>query len=222
MGKINCVIFDLDGTLLNTVTTITHYINVTLREYSLPTVTEDECVGYVGNGAMMLVRRTLAARGISDEGTIKEFHDRYSGTYDLSPYYLTAPYEGIKNLLSDLIARGIKLAVLSNKPDFATRAVIDRFFPDTFLSVHGGRDGVALKPAPDGVRGIAEELSVELSDCAFVGDSEVDVQTGINSKVGLNIAVKWGFRKPDELISAGAEILADTPADVFNLIVSHS
>ncbi len=215
---IKCVIFDLDGTLLNTLSTITHYMNVTMERFGLKPLSENECIRYVGNGARNLVCRALSAQGITDNTAVSDFHSCYTSSYDVDPYYLTEAYSGIRDLLSELKKRNLKLAVLSNKPDFATRSVVDRFFPLVFDAVRGGRDNVALKPAPDGVFELLDELGFTAEECAFIGDSEVDVQTGINSSVGMNISATWGFRDRETLIGAGATVLVSAPAEVLSYI----
>ncbi len=217
---IKCCIFDLDGTLLNTLSTITYYMQKTLSEYGLRGTDENEIRAIVGNGARNLVSKALARRGIVDPEFTESFYKKYSDAYDAAPYYLTEPYEGIPELLASLSGKGIKLGVLSNKPDFATCAIIEKFFGKTFDVVHGGRDGVPLKPAPDAVYDMLSELSASVSECAYIGDSEVDVKTGIASKIEKTIAVSWGFRTEDQLVSAGAVKLARNLSELEEFIFS--
>lgn len=214
---IKCAIFDLDGTLLDTLTTIAYYLNVKLKEYSYPTLDLEECRRCVGAGALKLVQNVLIPRG-ADEETISKFHKEYTELYDTAPTYLTEPYGGIVELIDELSSRGIKCAVLSNKPDFATRSLINRYFGDKFSVVHGGREGVPLKPQPEGVFDILSELGCDVSECAYVGDSDIDVYTFLKSRVALGIAVTWGFRTRGELSAAGATVFADTPFEVLDLI----
>ena len=215
-----CCIFDLDGTLLNTITTITHYIEITLEAHGLRGTDEEEVVGYVGNGAQNLIWQVLRARNIDDSDFFATFYREYSDAYDEAPIYLTRPYDGICELLSELSEKGIKLAVLSNKPDFATRSIIDTFFGGLFDVVHGGREGIPLKPAPDGIFGILSELGVKGDECCYIGDSEVDVKTGIAASLDGACAVTWGFRKPEVLRDAGASRLIDTVEELRSFILS--
>ncbi len=218
-NNIKCAVFDLDGTLLNTIKTITHYLNITLREYNLPTVSEADAMSFVGNGAVKLIERTLRHAG-ADDSLFDAVYKGYNEAYNASPYYLTEPYEGIPELLSTLRASGIKLAVLSNKPDFAVKAAVEHFFPGTFDIVLGGREGVALKPCPDALFDILSELSVIADSTAYIGDSEPDVLTAKNANIALPIFVTWGFRTGEQLTAAGAKILVDTPS-VINSMLSE-
>ncbi|MBQ8879491.1 MAG: HAD family hydrolase [Clostridia bacterium] len=215
---LKCVIFDMDGTLLNTLPTITYYLNVTLHQFSLPSISEDECRTYVGGGARNLVLRTLAARGVTDSSTAESFLRIYSGAYDSAPYYLTEAYPGIYSLIDELRSRGIRLAVLSNKPDFATRSIADRFFNGSFDLVHGGRDNVPLKPARLAVDMMLSELGVYPYECAYVGDSEIDASTGKNAELGLTVGVSWGFRDRSALL--GADSIADTANELLHILLS--
>jgi len=215
---IKCCIFDLDGTLLNTLVTIEYYLNRTLSEFGLAPMQEDECRRYVGNGAKKLVERTLEARGDFDGEYLDRFYKSYSDAYDSAPDYLTEPYDGICRLLCDLTERGIKLGLLSNKPHSATEPVVKRFFGDRFSYVSGGRDGVALKPSPEGVYIALSKLSCSADECMYIGDSEVDVYTAAAAGVKLPVAVSWGFRTPVELEESGAKIIIDRPEKILSLI----
>lgn len=207
-------IFDLDGTLLYTLPTIAHYINLVFARHSIPAVETDECRRLVGGGAKNLITSALAARGITDAGVVGKYLAEYLEEYDDDPYYLTEIYDGIPELLRALKAEGVKLLVLSNKPDAATVAVIDRFFPNEFDAVRGGRSGVPLKPSPEAVYDLLAELDASPSECGYVGDSDVDVITAIVSHVAKNVTVTWGYRDVSELASAGATTLCATPDEV--------
>ena len=214
-------IFDLDGTLLNTLTTITYYMNRTLILHGLPVADEKEIRTYVGRGAANLVARTLAARGITDEKYVSEFLHIYEAAYDNAPDYLTEPYDGIRELVSKLKKRGIKVSVLSNKPDFATVTAVERIFGDVFDIVHGGREGIALKPQPDGIFALLDELSSDMANCVYIGDSEVDVKTAINAGMDNFVAVTWGFRTKEQLQNEGAVNFADTICELEEFIYSR-
>ena len=212
---IKAFIFDLDGTLLNTIVTITHYVNLTLAYVGLSPISEEECKMFVGNGARKLITRALASRGVTDAETVERALLYYNSKYDADSLYLTSPYNGIPEMLGALSERGIRLAVLSNKPDSATKPIIAGFFPGLFDIVEGGRDGVPLKPDPHALKDIMEKLSVSESEVVYVGDTGVDMQTGKNAGVARTVGVSWGFRSRDELTSCGADVIYDSAADLL-------
>ena len=215
---IKCCIFDLDGTLLYTLETIRFYLNKALEKYSLTPITREECQSFVGNGVRSLIRSALDSRGINSPEIFERVLSDYSKAYDNEPYHLTQKYRGIDYLLSELKNSGIKLAVLSNKPDFATKRTIERFFPDTFDLVFGGRENVALKPSPDGCFEILSELGFSANECAYIGDSDVDVITGKNMNAAVNISVSWGYRTSEELVSVGATNIVSTAEEILKTI----
>ena len=215
---IRCAIFDLDGTLLDTVTTITHYVNLVLDRHGIPAISEDECKYFVGNGARKLIERVMESRKITDGNTELSVYEEYNREYNSDTLYLTNPYEGIEELLISLKNKGVTLAVLSNKPDEATRDIIPAFFPNTFSVVHGGRDGIMLKPAPDGVLEILNEIGAAPDELMYIGDTNVDMLTGKNSGARLTVGVSWGFRTREELESSGADVIVDSPSEIINLL----
>lgn len=217
---IKCCIFDLDGTILNTITTITHFVNKTLQNFGYPTITEEQCKYFVGNGARLLITRTLAHFGVTDEEAVDTVLDAYDREYKSDPYHLTAKYDGIDELLSGLRRAGIRLAVVSNKQDRIAKDAVAHFFPDAFDLVVGGRDGVPLKPAPDAPLSVLSELGFSPDECAFVGDTSVDVQTGKNMNAAMAIGVSWGFRKRDEL--AMADRIVDEPSEILKLLTEQN
>ena len=202
---IKCCIFDLDGTLLNTITTITHYVNSVLADEGIAPISEDECKIFVGNGADMLIKRSLLSRDAFDETVYARVLKKYIQAYDSSPLYLTEPYPGIHGLISELLSRGILLGVVSNKPESATVPIVKEFFGDSFSFIRGGRAGASLKPSPDVALESLGTLGIDASMTAFIGDTSVDILTGKNMSAGLSIGVLWGFRKKEELLNAGAD-----------------
>ena len=216
--NIKCAVFDLDGTLLNTIKTIHFYLNLSLRENGLSEIDEQSCMSFVGDGAVKLVERALSHIGINDEDVFRKVFADYNKAYDADPYYLTEPYPEIINLVSLLASQGIKIAVLSNKPDFATRAAVAHFFGNSFSYVAGARDGVRLKPAPDSLLSILSVLDVDPSETVYIGDSDQDIMTAKNAFLGGCISVTWGFRSREELISSGATKLVDYPSDIIKMI----
>ena len=210
---IKCCIFDLDGTLLNTIPSITYYINKTFREAGFSEITEEDTKRFIGNGASKLIERALRHVGAYSESVHKDILRKYNAVYDSDPYYLTEPYSGIGELVFDLHRRGVKLAVLSNKPDSTTRLCVSHFFEGKFDAVLGGTDGMPLKPAPDSTEAVLRILQCAASETAFIGDSDVDIITGRNAGVALTVGAAWGFRGEEELRLAGADKVFDTPSD---------
>lgn len=215
--QIKCAVFDLDGTLLNTIKTINYYLNYALSECGLSPISEADTMAFVGNGAVKLIERTLNSVG-GDASLFDLLFKIYNDSYDAKPYYLTAPYEGITELLSALKAQGIKLAVLSNKPDFATKAAVKHFFGECFDLVFGGRENVPLKPCPDALFDIMKEMNVTPEQTAYIGDSEPDVLTAKNAGIKNAFFLTHGFRTREQLLSAGAETLFDNPLDILEHI----
>lgn len=214
MKNIKCAVFDLDGTLLNTIKTINHYLNYALSTYGLPAVSEADCKSFVGDGAVLLIRRAMARVG-ADDSQFQGLFKTYNDAYDSDPYYLTEPYPGIREMLAELKSEGIILAVLSNKPDFAVRMTVEHFFPGIFSSVLGAGEGIALKPDPTALLNMLADLGVTPADTAYVGDSEPDVLTAANASVALPVAVSWGFRTREQLLSAGAENIIGSPKELL-------
>ena len=216
---IKCAVFDLDGTLLNTIKTINYYLNLALSEHGLGSVSEEDTMSFVGDGATKLIERALASVGAGND-LFDSVYKTYNEAYNSSHYYLTNVYEGIPELLSALKSKGIRLAVLSNKPDFAVKATVSKFLPDTFDIVRGGVDGIPLKPSPHSLFAILNELGVSVDETAYVGDSEPDVLTAKNAGITNGIFVTWGFRTREQLLNSMAKILVDRPSEIFDILLS--
>lgn len=214
---IKACIFDLDGTLLNTLTTITYYVNHSLKSAGADTISEETCRILVGKGARNLLERALAHVGHEVEN-FEAFFLSYDATYNADPAYLTEPYPGICDLLSELKERGVRIAVLSNKPEGAVRPLVEKFFGDAVQVLAGGKKGVALKPHPDAVAPVLSALGLSAEETAFIGDSGVDMETAKNYGAGLAIGVTWGYRDAEELRACGADALAATAADVLHAL----
>lgn len=215
---IKCVLFDLDGTLLSTLDTITYHLNNTLSAFSLREISVNDCSEFIGNGARKLVERAVAKSGVGDEGTVRRVLEVYNDAYNSDPIPHTEPYDGVVDLVEELYGRGIKLGVITNKPEPTAIKLIDSFFPDRFDLVSGGREGAVLKPDPKEALAVLEKLGAHASECAFVGDTSVDIKTGINMGAGLTVGVSWGFRSREELAGAGADIVVDTPNDILRAV----
>ena len=202
---IKAAIFDLDGTLLNTIDTITYYTNKTLQKYGVSAVSVEEVKYFVGEGSRKLIERALMSRGAYVSEKFEEIHADYKNSYDKEPLYLTDVYPGIREALSALSSEGIKLAVLSNKPHSAALSVVESFFGDSFNAVWGAREGVPLKPDPRPLKSLISELGVEPHEVAYFGDTATDMKTGRAAGAAVTVGVLWGFRTEEELRVAEAE-----------------
>ena len=211
---IKACIFDLDGTLLNTLSTISYYVNSTIGDMGLSPISEEQCCSFIGNGARHLITSTLAARGVSDPEIIESTLKDYNARYDADTLYLTRPYDGVVDMVEGLCAKGIRLAVLSNKPDATTTDIIAKFFPGRFAVAHGGRAGVPLKPDPTALLLTIEELGLSPDEVMYIGDTGVDILTGKNGGAHKTVGVSWGYRSVSELVECGADMIVDHPSEI--------
>lgn len=211
-------IFDLDGTLTNTLESMTYSVNLTLKEMGLSQITKDQCRMFVGNGARVLIEESLKVSGDPKASRIEEGMKIYGHIFDQNCTYHVTPYEGIPEMLKALKDRGIHLAVLSNKPDRQTVKVVKEIFGDNIFDyAQGQKDGIRRKPAPDGVWYLMEQMQVSKEECLYIGDSEVDAATGKNA--GLKtIGVLWGFRDRKTLETAGADHLIERPEELLQFV----
>lgn len=211
-------IFDLDGTLTNTLESMTYSVNLTLEEMGLSKITKDQCRLFVGNGARVLMEKSLKAAGDTDASRIEEGMEIYGRIFDQNCTYHVTPYEGIPEMLKALKDKGIQLAVLSNKPDRQTVKVVKAIFgEELFDYAQGQKEGIRRKPEPDGVWYLMEQMHVLKEECLYIGDSEVDAATGRNA--GLKtIGVLWGFRDRKTLETAGADDLIDRPDELLQFV----
>ena len=211
-------IFDLDGTLTNTLDSMTYSVNLTLEEMGLSKITKDQCRLFVGNGARVLMEKSLKAAGDTDASRIEEGMEIYGRIFDRNCTYHVTPYEGIPEMLKALKDKGIHLAVLSNKPDRQTVKVVKAIFgEELFDYAQGQKEGIRRKPEPDGVWYLMEQMHVSKEECLYIGDSEVDAATGRNA--GLKtIGVLWGFRDRKTLETAGADDLIDRPDELLQFV----
>lgn len=220
---IKLCIFDLDGTLTDTLSSIAYFGNEALRALGAAEIPSEEYRRFIGNGADRLMRRMAAYRfGQYDEALITAMRKVYDAAYAEKPAYLVEPYDGIRELLRSLSEKGFLLAVNSNKPDDMTNAVVSEVFPDvSFSRVLGQRNGLPQKPDPAAVYEILSALGLSKEECVYIGDSEVDITTAQNAGISA-ISATWGFRSREVLIEAGAKILADTPAEIPALLETLS
>ncbi len=215
---IKACIFDLDGTLCDTLTTIAYFGNETLKHFELPEIEINKYKYMIGNGYKNLVRNMLNYLDSYTDELFLEVSEHYFKAYDKNPLYLTAPYDGILAMLDSLSKKGIKTAILSNKPDNATKNVVKEILTShDFSHVQGFIEGVPLKPAPDSLLNIISFLDVPKEECLYIGDTSTDIETGKNAEI-KTVGVLWGFRTEKELKDAGADMIAQTPSDIIDFI----
>lgn len=211
-------IFDLDGTLGDTLDSLVYSVGKTLEEMRLPAITQEQCRSFVGNGARNLMERALEAAGDEGHSRIEEGMEVYGRIFDENCTYHLQPYEGIPELLSALKDRGIKLAVLSNKPHRQTVKVVHAMCGETMFDyIQGQKDEIPRKPDPAGIYYALDKLGVTAEECLYIGDSEVDIATGKNAGT-KTIGVSWGFRAKEELKAAGAEYIIDKAEELLHFI----
>ena len=211
--KYTAVLFDLDGTLLDTLGDLHLGVNVTLKNHGYPQRTLEEVRAFVGNGARQLMQLALP-QGTS-EAELESILAEYLEWYRVNFCVTAAPYTGVKAVVDALIAKGVKVAVVSNKPDATTKKLAEMFFPG--LPAFGQRDDIPKKPAPQMVWRAMETLGVTAEESVYVGDSEVDVATARNAGLPL-VAVNWGFRTTEQLVEAGAKTIVHTPEELFSAL----
>ena len=211
-------IFDLDGTLTDTLESLTYSVNETLKELGFSSITSEQCKNFVGSGARKLIERALQASGDTELQHIEKAMEIYGRIFKVYCTYHVAPYEGIRELLQQLKEKGIILSVLSNKPHLQTKDVVATYFePDTFLYVQGQQEGVPRKPDPTAALMLAEKMGVSSKECVYIGDSDVDMQTG-NAAGMESVGVTWGFRSKKVLEEHGAKYTIDHPSELISIM----
>ena len=217
--SIKAVIFDLDGTLLNTLEDLTDSTNAALQQYSYPTRTIDEVRRFVGNGVKLLMLRALGIEKPEDNADFEDIFAAFRAHYAEHSNDHTRPYDGVLELMERLRDAGIEMAIVSNKLDAAVKQLNEIYFSE-YISVAIGENeaaGVRKKPAPDTVYAALRELGVTAEESIYIGDSEVDLATAKNSGLPC-ISVLWGFRDKECLLEHGAQTLCDTPEQVWETI----
>ncbi len=215
MNNYKAVIFDLDGTLLDTLDDLADAVNYTMREFGFPERSLDEVREFVGNGAKKLIE--LSMPDASDEVIAAQCLKVFKEYYLPNSKVKTKPYDGIISLLEALRANGYKTAVVTNKPDDAAKETVKHFFGELIDFTVGQVDGVPQKPEPDCVYTALEKLGVSKGEAVFAGDSEVDCITALNA--GLDcIGVTWGFRSREVLEEHGARYITDKVDDVYGIV----
>ena len=217
-SDVKLLIFDLDGTIADTIITIEDALNMLMSRYGYPELDYEQTRIAVGKGSLDLVRRAVPKDVSCDEARVVELHEEYLKYYRQTLLNCNECYEGMRDSLIALKEKGYKLAVLSNKKDEFTKAMVKVLVPEgTFSRVQGQTD-LPTKPNPTVPLMIASELGFLPEETAFVGDSEVDVQTGLNSGM-LAVGCSWGYRPRDLLISTGAHVILDKPCELKELFL---
>ena len=213
--RYSAIIFDMDGTVLNTLEDLRDSTNFALQSFGYTVRSLDEVRRFVGNGINMLIRRALPP------GTGEAEFERVLGVfrthYKKNMMNKTRPYDGIVSAITRMKAEGFKTAVVSNKIEPAVIELCDNMFNGLFDVVVGAVDGRPVKPAPDGIVFALKELEIPKENAIFTGDSQVDVQTAKNACLPC-IGVTWGFRSREELKAAGADFIIDAPDEYFDII----
>ena len=214
--KYTAVVFDLDGTLLNTLEDLMDAVNYALDKYGYPIRTLEEIRHFVGNGVRKLMERSLPDGASNPD--FEEILSAFRTYYSIHCEDKTHAYDGILELMQQLKNSGYKIAIVSNKLDSAVKELNQSYFNGYVQAAIGEKEGIRRKPAPDMVENALAELNCSKEEAVYIGDSEVDIQTAANA--GLDcISVSWGFRDPDFLLKCGATVIADTPQQIYDLII---
>ena len=219
LKMIRAIVFDLDGTILDTITTITNFVNQTLQKHNILPISEAECKSFIGDGARKLIEKSASSKGVFDTSITEKILLEYNSSYDADPYYLTEKYEGIDELLTEVKSRGIKLGVISNKPHPTTVSAVKHFYPDLFDVVMGGQVGVPLKPSIEAAELMMRALDVCADEIIYIGDSGVDMKFGKAFGAAYTIGVLWGFRDEAELVLAGADYVFNNSLELKKFIL---
>lgn len=213
----NTIIFDLDGTLLNSLEDIRDSANYTMRKMGFPEKNCEEIKNAIGNGVRHLLTRCIPQEMETDDKILEQALQIFRQYYFLHSQDKTVPYEGARGHLRCLDERGLKMAVISNKPDEAAQKVVRHFFGDHIRYISGEKEGIRRKPAPDLIQEALRFLNDDTSHAVYVGDSEVDVLTARNAGIPV-ILVSWGFRKREALEALKPDYLVDNFDELTTLI----
>ena len=215
--RYKAVLFDMDGTVLDTLDDLADSVNRSLREFGLPEVSRFQVGQSLGNGAKYLIRHCLPEG--SDEALCEQVLAFYKPWYDAYCRIKTKPYDGILPLMEALQAEEIRQAIISNKPDSAVQELAEAFFPGLMDVVIGESPAVRRKPSPDTVLAAARQMGLMALDCVYIGDTEVDLETARNAGMDC-IPVSWGFRTEEQLRAAGAEEIIRSPEELKKKLLS--
>lgn len=214
--KYKAVIFDMDGTILNTLEDLKNATNYSLRQFGMPERSLEEVRMFVGNGIRKLVERAVPPGTPKEK--IDQILDVFLEYYEIHSADNTSPYPGILELVEKLKKSGIKTAVSTNKADVPAQELGREYFNGIFDLIVGQQDGLKVKPAPDSVNKILSILDIQKKDAIYIGDSDVDVQTAKNSGLDF-IGVSWGFRGREFLEKNGAKNIVDNANEILDLVI---
>ncbi len=213
------VIFDLDGTLVNSIYDLADCVNLALSAHSLPEITLQECYSFVGHGMENLIRTSMKSQGGNDELYAK-VRNTFDALYAEHCNDKTVAYDGVTELLAKLEAMGVRTAVLTNKAHEFVGGILSKCFPNhSFFLAWGNRQGLKRKPDPESLFALIKEAGCKPRDCVYVGDSEVDVHTAHNASVDL-VCVDWGFRSREKLLQSGATTVVGNAAELYDVLIS--
>jgi phosphoglycolate phosphatase len=217
--SVKAVLFDLDGTLLNTLEDLADAMNRILRQRGFPTHSLDAYRYFVGNGSWMLVNRALPESRHGQE-EVNSCLEAFLNDYGENWMIKTRPYEGVPAMLDGIVERGLKIAILSNKKDEITKKSVSRLLSSwTFDAVMGQRDGVPVKPDPSAALQIAAQFQMSPGEFVYVGDSAVDMKTAATAGM-FSVGALWGFRTAEELLAGGAKVLINKPTDLLDVVLN--
>ena len=214
--KYRLALFDMDGTVLDTLQDLADATNAAMRMHGYPTHSVEAVRQFVGNGARVLIEKAVPAG--TDEAKINTVLGDFKEYYGKHSADATKPYDGVLDCLRALRAAGVYTAVVSNKPDFAVKMLAEQYFAGLFDMAIGDREGVRKKPAPDSVFEVMRAMGISPAEAVYVGDSDVDVQTAKNAGID-GIFVDWGFRSAQCLRESGATVIVSDPARITERIL---
>ena len=215
--KFRHVIFDLDGTILNTLDDLADSCNWMLTRHGWPAHPVERYKYFIGNGMANLVRR--ASADYTDDPEMRaQLLQEFSDYYDIHKADKTRPYDGMPQVLDRLLQAGVTIAVLTNKPDAAARPIVEQYYPGVFTVVQGALPDVPVKPDPTLLGRLMERIGARRETTLFVGDSNVDMQTAQNGGL-TGCGVLWGFRTREELEGAGADCVAASPEQLLDIVL---
>ena len=208
-------IFDMDGTLVDSLESIAYFANKALEKFGLKTIPVERYKHLAGNGAATLVKRMIKENN-GDESLFEKVSYEYNTTYDNDFLYLTKPYDGVLEMLSKLKSQGCKTAIISNKPHSTAKKISDELFDDLIDVCFGKRDGYPVKPDPESANEIIGILGVDKKDCIYIGDTITDMETGKNAGL-YTVGVLWGFRDEDEIKSGEPQKIINHPLQILDI-----
>ncbi len=213
--KYDAILYDMDGTVLDTLGDLTDSVNYALSPFSFPPVAPQQIAAFLGNGAKRLI--TLSCPEGTDAETVEKVLEVYLPWYNAHCRIKTAPYEGIVEMMKKIRETGVKQVIVSNKPDSAVKPLAEEFFHGLLEFADGACKQLRRKPAPDSVLSAAEKLNIPIEKCVYVGDSEVDIETAKNAGMDC-IAVTWGFRSAQQLLASGAELMVNNADGLYEAL----